>query len=63
MLELVVLHQQQDRLEHGDGQQAIREDRQQDMRQDSGVSLNRADGAGRHEFGEQYRQRSQGEQQ
>ena len=35
MLELVVLQQQQQRLEHGDGEQPVCQDRQQDMGKDA----------------------------
>ena len=45
MLELVILQQHQHGLEHRHGQQAVGEDRQQDMRKDAGLFVNRVERA------------------
>ncbi|MDT4850595.1 hypothetical protein FQZ97_847480 [compost metagenome] len=59
VLELMVLHQQQQRLEHGDGQHAVGHDRQQDVGEDARCFVDRLQGAGRHELRQQYRQAAQ----
>lgn len=63
MLELMVLQQQQDRLEHGDGEHAVSHDREQDVGEDAGVLVDRVDGATGHEFGRQHGQCAEREQQ
>ena len=63
MLELVVLQQQQQGLEHGNGEQAIGQDREQDMRQDPRLLIDQRYGAGRGELGQQGGHRAEREQQ
>ncbi len=52
VLEAVVLEQQQERLEHRDGEQAVGQDREQDVGQDAWLFVDRLDGA----VGNEYRQ-------
>ncbi|MNN78912.1 hypothetical protein D3C81_1955090 [compost metagenome] len=63
MLELVILQEQQQRLEHRHGQQAVGQDRQQDVRQDARPFVDGLDGATRYQGGSQHRQRAEGQQQ
>lgn len=63
MLELMVLQEQEQRLQHGDGEHAVGGDRQQDMRQDAGRLIDRLGGAAGHKLGEQNGDKAQGEQQ
>ncbi len=63
VLQLAVLQQQQQRLEHRDGEQPVRQDRQQDMREDARLFVDQRHGARRRELRQQRRHRAQREQQ
>ncbi|MNE85813.1 hypothetical protein D3C80_1828530 [compost metagenome] len=63
VLELVILQQQQQGLEHGDGEHAVRQDRQQDMGEDARLFVDQWHRAGWCELGDQGRQHAQREQQ
>ncbi|MNN63923.1 hypothetical protein D3C81_1793360 [compost metagenome] len=63
VFQLTVLQQQQQRLEHGNGEQAVGEDRQQDMRKDAGFFVDQRHGTGGRELGQQRGDRAQREQQ
>ncbi|KKJ00776.1 hypothetical protein PROH_05860 [Prochlorothrix hollandica PCC 9006 = CALU 1027] len=62
VLELMVLQQQQDRLEHGDGEHAVGHDREQDMGEDARVFVDWVDGAAGHELCGKDRQCAEREQ-
>ena len=63
VLELAILHEQQQRLEHGDGQQAVGENRQQDVGEDPRVLTNSLGSAGRDELSEEYGQAAERKEQ
>ncbi|MNO05048.1 hypothetical protein D3C81_2262800 [compost metagenome] len=63
MLEWIVLHQYQQRLEHGDGEHAVGQDRQQDMGENPGLLVDYLHRARRRELRQQHRGQSQWEQQ
>src|SRR5690606_4714107 len=60
--QMVVLQEQQQRLEHGDGEHAVRQDRQQNMRQYARFLGYRRWRAGGRELGENDGQETQREQ-
>ena len=60
-LELAILHQQQQGLEHRDGEQAVGQDRQQDVRENAGLRLDQLGGAGRRKLREQHGQQAERE--
>ena len=59
VLELIVLQRQQQRLEHRNGEHAVGQDRQQDMREDAGLFINHLHRARRRELGQQHREHAQ----
>lgn len=61
MLELVVLQQQEQGLEHRDGEHAVGQDRQQDVREDARFFINHLHRAGGRELRQQHRQHAQRE--
>ena len=61
VLELMVLHEQEQRLEHRDGEHAVGQDRQQDMRKDARLFVDHLHRAGGGELRQQHRQHAQGE--
>ena len=63
VLEVVILQQQQQGLEDRNGQHAVGQDRQQDMREYARLLSNRRCSAGWGELGEEYRQAAQWKEQ
>ncbi|MNI68983.1 hypothetical protein D3C73_1247080 [compost metagenome] len=63
VLELMVLHQQQQGLEHRDGEHAVGQDRQQDVREDARLFVDDLYRTGGRELRQQHRRCAQREQQ
>ncbi|MNO05248.1 hypothetical protein D3C81_2265630 [compost metagenome] len=63
MFELMVLNQQQQGLEHRNGEHAVGEDRQQDVGKDAWFLIDHLHGAGGGELGQQHRDGAQRKQQ